>query len=198
MSDEIYEHILYDNTEVKSIASFGEDIYQRTIIVNGVSKAYAMTGWRIGYIAATEDIAKAISKAQSQATHHPANASQIAAKAAIEGGLDYTEMMNSEFIKRRDYVLSELRSIEGVRVPTPQGAFYVFPDFGPYVGKSFNGKKLESSIELCAFLLEEELLAVVPGAAFGADTCIRLSYATSMENLEGAMARLKQGLAKLT
>jgi aspartate aminotransferase len=198
MSDEIYEHILYDNTQVKSIASFGEDIYQRTIIVNGVSKAYAMTGWRIGYIAATEDIAKAISKVQSQATHHPANASQIAAKAAIEGGLDYTDMMNSEFIKRRDYVLSELRSIEGVRVPTPQGAFYVFPDFGPYVGKSFNGKKLDSSIELCAFLLEEELLAVVPGAAFGADTCIRLSYATSMENLEGAMARLKQGLAKLT
>ena len=198
MSDEIYEHILYDDAKHVSIASFGEEIYDRTIIVNGVSKAYAMTGWRIGYIAANEDIAKAISKAQSQATHHPANASQIAAKAAIEGGLEYTKMMNKEFIKRRDYVLGQLRSIEGVQVPTPQGAFYVFPDVAPYVNsKTKDGKEIKGSIDLCAYLLESKLLAVVPGAAFGADTCIRLSYATSMENLEGALARLKEGLAEL-
>jgi aspartate aminotransferase len=197
MSDEIYEHVIYDGAEIVSIASLGEEIYKRTIIVNGVSKAYAMTGWRIGYIAATEEIAKAISKAQSQATHHPANASQIAAKAALEGGLDYTHMMNAEFVKRRNFVLAELRSIEGVQVPTPQGAFYVFPDVAPYIGKSFNGKTINDSIELCAYLLDEQLLAVVPGAAFGADTCIRLSYATSMENLEGALKRLKDGLAAL-
>ncbi len=197
MSDEIYEHVIYDGAEIVSIASLGEEIYKRTIIVNGVSKAYAMTGWRIGYIAAAEEIAKAISKAQSQATHHPANASQIAAKAALEGGLDYTHMMNAEFVKRRNFVLAELRSIEGVQVPTPQGAFYVFPDVAPYIGKSFNGKTINDSIELCAYLLDEQLLAVVPGAAFGADTCIRLSYATSMENLEGALKRLKEGLAAL-
>lgn len=197
MSDEIYEHIIYDNAKVVSIASFNEEIYKRTIIVNGVSKAYAMTGWRIGYIAASEEIAKGISKAQSQATHHPANASQLAAKAALEGGLDFTKTMNKEFIKRRDYVLSELRSIEGVQVPTPEGAFYVFPDVAPYIGKKFGDREITDSIELCAYLLDEQLLAVVPGAAFGSPTCIRLSYATSMDMLEGAMERLKAGLATL-
>lgn len=197
MSDEIYEHITYDGAKCTSIASLGKEIYDLTIIVNGVSKCFSMTGWRIGYIAAAPEIAKGISKVQSQATHHPANASQIAAQAAIEGGLDYTYMMNKEFIKRRDYILSELRSIEGVRVPTPEGAFYVFPDVGPYIGKSFNGKKLETSIDLCAYLLDEKLLAIVPGAAFGADTCVRLSYATSMDNIVEALKRLKEGLAAL-
>lgn len=197
MADEIYEHITYDGVACRSIASFGEEIKELTIVVNGVSKCFSMTGWRIGYIAATSAIAKGISKVQSQATHHPANASQYAAQAALEGGLEFVGTMNKEFIKRRDYILSELRSIEGVRVPTPEGAFYVFPDVGPYIGKSFQGKKLLTSIDLCAYLLEEQLLAIVPGAAFGADTCVRLSYATSMQNIEGALVRLKAGLAAL-
>lgn len=197
MSDEIYEHITYDGAKCRSIASFGKEIYDRTIIVNGVSKCFSMTGWRIGYIAASPAIAKAISTVQSQATHHPANASQIAAQAAIEGGLEYTYMMNKEFIKRRDYILEELRSIEGVRVPTPEGAFYVFPDVAPYIGRTFEDRQISNSIDLCAYLLDEQLLAVVPGAAFGADTCIRLSYATSMDNIVEAIKRLKKGLSQL-
>jgi aspartate aminotransferase len=197
MSDEIYEHLLYDEEKHASIASFGPEIFERTIVVNGVSKAFAMTGWRIGYIGASAKIAKAMSTVQSQATHHPANASQYASIAALDGGLESVKTMGVEFVKRRDFVVSELRSIEGVQIPTPKGAFYAFPDVSTYLGKSVNGRKIEGSIDLCAFLLEDQLLAVVPGAAFGADGCIRLSYATGMATLEEALKRLKAGLAKL-
>ncbi len=198
MSDEIYEHLIYDGYEHVSIASFSKEIYDRTIVINGVSKAFAMTGWRIGYIGASEEIAKAISKVQSQATHHPANASQFASKAALDGSLDSVTMMNKEFVKRRDYLIGALSSIEGVKVCMPHGAFYAFPNISSYIGKSFNGTVMETSIDICAYLLDEELLALVPGDAFGAPGCVRLSYATDLDTIKIAVQRLESGLSKLS
>jgi len=198
LSDEIYEHILYDGREPLSIASISPEIKARTLIVNGVSKAYAMTGWRVGYFAGPKDIAKAIGALQSQATHHPANASQYAAIAALDGGLDFVHEMVREFTRRREFVISELRSITGVKVPTPEGAFYALPDVSAFYGrKTPAGAVIHDSLELCAWLLSDHLLAVVPGAAFGDKHSIRLSYATSMDNLARALERLKRGLGEL-
>lgn len=198
LSDEIYEHILYDGRTPLSIASVSADVKERTIIVNGVSKAYAMTGWRVGYLAAPVGISKPIGALQSQATHHPANASQYAAVTALNGGLDFVHGMVREFTRRRDFVISELRTIAGVKVPTPEGAFYALPDVSAYYGrKAPNGEIIQDSVHLCAWLLSAHLLAVVPGAAFGDDRSIRLSYATSMEQLARALERLKRGLGEL-
>ncbi|MGL1933898.1 MAG: pyridoxal phosphate-dependent aminotransferase [Fibrobacterales bacterium] len=197
MSDEIYEHLIYDSYKHVSIASFNKEIYDRTIVINGVSKAFAMTGWRIGYIGASEEIAKAISKVQGQATHHPANASQFAAKAALDGSLESVEMMRTAFVERRNWLIEALGNIEGVQVCMPHGAFYAFPNLSSYIGKSFEGTVMESSIDLCAFLLDQELLALVPGDAFGAPGCVRLSYATDLKTIETAVDRLKSGLSKL-
>ena len=198
LSDEIYEHILYDGRTPLSIASVSADVKERTIIVNGVSKAYAMTGWRVGYLAAPASISKPIGALQSQATHHPANASQYAAVTALNGGLDFVHGMVREFTRRRDFVISELRTIAGVKVPTPEGAFYALPDDSAYYGrKAPNGEIIQGSVHLCAWLLSAHLLAVVPGAAFGDDRSIRLSYATSMEQLARALERLKRGLGEL-
>ena len=198
LSDEIYEHILYDGREPLSIASISPEIKARTLIVNGVSKAYAMTGWRVGYFAGPKDIAKAIGALQSQATHHPANASQYAAIAALDGGLDFVHEMVREFTRRREFVISELRSIKGVKVPMPEGAFYALPDVSAFYGrKTPAGAVIHDSLELCAWLLSAHLLAVVPGAAFGDKHSIRLSYATSMDNLARALERLKRGLGEL-
>ncbi len=198
LSDEIYEHILYDGRKPLSIAAISSEAKDRTIVVNGVSKAYAMTGWRVGYLAAPASIAKPIGALQSQATHHPANASQYAAIAALEGGLDFVHGMVREFTRRRDFVISELRTIPGVKVPTPEGAFYALPDVSSYYGrKTPEGETIQDSLQLCAWLLSKHLLAVVPGAAFGDDRSIRLSYATSMEQLARALERLKRGLGEL-
>lgn len=199
LSDEIYEHILYDGRTPLSIASISPAIQERTLIVNGVSKAYAMTGWRVGYFAGPKPIAKAIGALQSQATHHPANVSQYAAIAALNGGLDFVHGMVKEFTRRRDYVISELRSIPGVKVPMPEGAFYALPDVSAFYGrKTPSGEVINDSLQLCAWLLAKHLLAVVPGAAFGDERSIRLSYATSMETLARALERLKRGLGELT
>lgn len=198
LSDEIYEHILYDGRTPLSIASLSPEIKERTLIVNGVSKAYAMTGWRVGYFAGPKEIAKAIGALQSQATHHPANASQYAAVAALNGGLDFVHGMVEEFTRRRDFVIAELRSIPGVKVPTPEGAFYALPDVSAVYGrKTPSGEIIHDSVHLCAWLLSAHLLAVVPGAAFGDDHSIRLSYATSMDLLGKALERLKRGLGEL-
>lgn len=199
LSDEIYEHILYDGRQPQSIAGVSDQIKERTLIVNGVSKAYAMTGWRVGYFAGPKPIAKAIGALQSQATHHPANVSQYAAVEALNGGLEFVHGMVREFTRRRDFVIHELRSIPGVKVPMPEGAFYALPDVSSVYGrKTPEGKVIANSLDLCAWLLSAHLLAVVPGAAFGDDRCIRLSYATSMENLVRALDRLKRGLGALT
>ena len=199
ISDEIYEHILYDGRKPVSIASLGEEIASRSLIVNGLSKAYAMTGWRVGYFAGPADIAKAIGALQSQATHHPANVSQYAAVAALNGGLEFVHEMVVEFDKRRKFVVESLRSIPGVKVPSPEGAFYALPEVSGFYGKKTpSGKTISGSLDLCDYLLSDELLAVVPGAAFGDDRCIRLSYATSMDVLRQAMDRLRKGLLALT
>lgn len=198
LSDEIYEHILYDGRKPVSIASLGSDIAALTLIVNGVSKAYAMTGWRVGYFAGPANIAKAIGALQSQATHHPANVSQYGAVAALNGGLDFVQKMGVEFGRRRDFVVESLRSIPGVKAPMPEGAFYALPEVSSFYGKKTpKGKVIAGSLDLCEYLLSDELLAVVPGAAFGDDRCIRLSYATSMEVLGKALERLRRGLLAL-
>lgn len=199
LTDEIYEHILYDGRKPVSIASLGREIQSLSLIVNGLSKAYAMTGWRVGYFAGPAPIAKAIGALQSQATHHPANVSQYAAVAALDGGLDFVARMQVEFTQRRDFVIAALRSIPGVVAPLPEGAFYALPEVSSFHGKSTpGGKVISGSLDLCEYLLSEHLLAVVPGIAFGDDRCIRLSYATSMENLQRAATRLVAGLSALT
>ena len=199
LSDEIYEHILYDGLERVSIAALGPRILERTLIVNGLSKAYAMTGWRVGYFAGPANLAKAIGALQSQATHHPANASQYAAVAALNGGLDFVHMMQREFTRRRDFVVDSLRAIAGVIVPKPEGAFYALPEVSAFYGKKTpSGKVIAGSLDLSEYLLADHLLAVVPGVAFGDDRCIRLSYATSMDTLRRAMARLQAGLSALS
>ena len=199
ISDEIYEHIIYDGRKPLSIATLGADIAALTLIVNGVSKAYAMTGWRVGYFAGPANIAKAIGSLQSQATHHPANVSQYGAVAALNGGLDFVHRMGEEFDRRRRFVVDSLRAIPGVKATMPEGAFYALPEVSCCYGKKTpKGKVIAGSMDLCEYLLAEELLAVVPGAAFGDDRCIRLSYATSMDNLRKAMDRLRHGMTALT
>ncbi|MEN9353923.1 MAG: hypothetical protein RL318_1248 [Fibrobacterota bacterium] len=198
LSDEIYEHIQY-GTKAISIASLGHEIKELTLIVNGVSKAYAMTGWRVGYTITPKPIADAIAALQSQATHHPANASQYASVAALEAGLDFVNTMVVEFTKRRDYIVGALKAIPGVICPLPEGAFYALPNVSSFYGKKApDGTVIKGSLELCRWLLETHLLAIVPGIAFGDDTCVRLSYATSMGELERAIERLSKGLAELS
>jgi aspartate aminotransferase len=195
ISDEIYEHINYVGKH-ESIAQFG-NVKDRVVLVNGVSKGYAMTGWRLGYIAAPLWITKAVTKLQGQFTSGATAVAQIASITALTGDHGPTEAMNKAFKRRRDLVLGHLEKIDGVRCSVPQGAFYVFPDVSAYFGKSFEGKEIKDSGDLCMYLLESGHIATVPGAAFGAPDCIRISFANSDENLEKAMQRLKNALAKL-
>jgi len=195
IADEIYEHINYIGKH-ESIAQF-ENIRDRVVIVNGVSKAYAMTGWRLGWIAAPKWIADACNKLQGQYTSSPSNAAQKAAEAAYLGPQDCVKEMREAFERRRDLIVKLASDIPGLKVRKPQGAFYIFPDCSPYIGKSFNGKKLNDAAELAMYLLEEGHVASVGGVAFGAPNCIRFSYATSDENLIEAMARVKKALLAL-
>ena len=195
IADEIYEHINYIGKH-ESIAQF-ENIRDRVVIVNGVSKAYAMTGWRLGWIAAPKWIADACNKLQGQYTSSPSNAAQKAAEAAYLGPQDCVKDMREAFERRRDLIVKLASDIPGLKVRKPQGAFYIFPDCSPYIGKSFNGKKLNDAAELAMYLLEEGHVASVGGVAFGAPACIRFSYATSDENLIEAMARVKKALLAL-
>ena len=195
IADEIYEHINYIGKH-ESIAQF-ENVRDRVVIVNGVSKAYAMTGWRLGWIAAPQWIASACNKLQGQYTSSPSNAAQKAAEAAYLGAQDCVKTMCQAFERRRDLIVRLASDIPGLKVRQPQGAFYIFPDCSHYIGKSFNGKKLNDSAELAMYLLEEGHVAAVGGLAFGAPNCIRFSYATSDENLIEAMARVKKALANL-
>jgi aspartate aminotransferase len=195
ISDEIYEHINFVGKH-ESIAQF-DRIKDRVVLVNGVSKGYAMTGWRLGYIAAPVWIAKAVTKLQGQFTSGATAVAQIASIAALTGDHGPTEEMNKAFNRRRDLLLRHLNEIEGVKCSVPEGAFYVFPDVSHYYGKKIGDKAIENSGDLCMYLLESGHIATVPGAAFGAPKCIRISYANSDENLEEAMKRLKAALAKL-
>lgn len=195
ISDEIYEHINFTGKHY-SIAQFPE-VFDRTIVVNGVSKGYAMTGWRIGYIGAPLWIAKACNKLQGQMTSGATSIAQRAAIEALNGDQSCVSEMKDAFQRRRDYVLERLDKIDGIKCTVPNGAFYVFPDISKYLGKMNGEKKIESSMDLCLYLLEEGHIATVPGEAFGAPDNIRISYATSDENLKKAMDRLENALANL-
>ena len=195
ISDEIYEHINYLGSH-ESIAQF-ENIRERVVIVNGVSKGYAMTGWRLGWIAAPQWIASACNTLQGQYTSGPCSVTQKAAEAAYTGDQSCIETMRTAFERRKNLVVSLAREIPGLKVNDPQGAFYIFPDCSSFYGKSYNGKKIENSGDLAMYLLEEGHVACVGGGAFGAPDCIRMSYATSDENLVKAFAWIKEALAKL-
>ena len=195
VSDEIYEHINFGSPHV-SLAQFDE-IKDQVITVNGVSKGFAMTGWRIGYIGAAKWIADACTKIQGQITSGTCSIAQKAAKAAVLASPDTINDMKSAFLKRRDLVLKMLREIPEMEVNTPEGAFYVFPNVSNYFGKTFNGKKIETASDLSLFLLDEAKVALVTGEAFGNPNCIRISYATSEEILTEAINRIKTALAQL-
>lgn len=195
LSDEIYEHINYLGAH-ESIAQF-ENVRERVIIINGVSKGYAMTGWRIGWIAAPKWIASACNTLQGQYTSGPNSVAQKAAEAAYTGDQSFVKEMQVAFLRRKSLVVELARQIPGFKVSEPQGAFYIFPDASYYIGKSYEGKKIENSGDLALYLLEVGHVACVGGGAFGAPNCIRLSYATSDENLVKAYDRIKAALSKL-
>lgn len=195
LSDEIYEHINYVGQH-ESIAQF-EELKDRVVIINGVSKAYAMTGWRIGFIAAPLAIAKACNKLQGQYTSGPCSVSQKAAEEAFAGDQTAVETMRKAFERRKNLVVKLAKEIPGLKVNDPEGAFYLFPDCSAYFGKSYGETTIRTSADLAMFLLVEGHVACVGGNAFGAPNCIRLSYATSDENLIEAMKRIKETLAKL-
>ena len=195
MSDEVYEHILFEGEHV-SMASF-DFIYNRVITVNAVSKAYAMTGWRIGYIGAPKWIVSACDKLQGQFTSGVSSIAQRAALAALSQSDDSRRMMRDAFLRRRDLICNLLKEIEGLKVRIPQGAFYVLPDISFYLGKSDGEKTIKTSDDLALWLLEKAQVAVVGGDAFGAPDCIRISYANSDDLLAEAVKRIKEALAKL-
>ncbi len=195
IADEIYEHINYIGKH-ESIAQF-EEIRDRVVIVNGVSKAYAMTGWRIGFIAGPEWIVKGVNKLQGQYTSGPCSVSQKAAEAAYTGTQEPVEEMRKAFERRRDLIVKLAKEIPGFEVNVPQGAFYLFPKCSSYFGKSNGDRKIESAADLAMYLLEVGHVACVGGGAFGAPECIRMSYATSDENIIEAMRRIKEALALL-
>jgi aspartate aminotransferase len=195
ISDEIYEHINFVGKH-ESLAQFPE-VYNQVVTVNGVSKAWAMTGWRLGYIGAPKEIASACDKMQGQFTSATCSITQKAAIAAMLADPAVLKDMIQAFHKRRDLVLDKLNQIPGVKTNVPEGAFYVFPDVSAFFGKSYQGTTIKDSHELCMYLLEEGLLALVSGDAFGAPECLRISYAASEETLTEAMRRMKQALEKL-
>lgn len=195
ISDEIYEHINYVGKH-ESIAQF-ENVRDRVVIINGVSKAYAMTGWRLGWMAAPKWIAAACNKLQGQYTSGPSSIAQKAAEAAYVGDQQCVEDMRKAFVRRRDLIVKLASEIEGFKVNKPEGAFYLFPECSYYFGKSYNGKTINTSADLAMFLLEEGHVASVGGLAFEAPDYIRFSYATSDENIVEAMKRVKETLAKL-
>lgn len=198
ISDDVYEKIIYDGFSFSTIASVSEEVKNLTVVVNGVSKAYAMTGWRIGYAAGPEEIISAVSKLQSQSTSNPTSIAQKAAVEALNGPQDCIVDMVKEFEKRRDIIAAALNGIPGVSCLNPQGAFYVFPDFSGVFGRSFKGKCISTSTDLAAYLLDGANVAVVPGIEFGHDAFIRLSYATSMKLIQTGMERVREAVMNLT
>lgn len=195
ISDEIYEHINF-GTKHESLAQFPE-VYDQVVTINGVSKAWAMTGWRLGYIGANKKIADACTKVQGQFTSATCSITQKATIAALEADPIVLKDMIAAFASRRTLVLEALNTIEGVKTNIPGGAFYVFPDVSYFYGKSYNGITISNGSELCLYLLDEALVALVSGDAFGDENCIRISYAASEETLTEAMKRIKIALEKL-
>jgi len=194
ISDEVYEKIVYDGNKHVSIATFSEKMKSKTVVVNGVSKTFSMTGWRIGYTAGPREIIEAISKLQGHTTGNPCSISQWASVTALQEDTSFIQKWVSEFKKRRDYIVSELNRIEGVYCSAPQGAFYVFPNVKSLLGRTFSGTKINNSVNLAEYLLEQAKIAVVPGEAFGAEGYIRFSFATSMEKIVEGIRRMKESL----
>ena len=196
ISDEIYEHINFTESYF-SMAAF-DDVYDQVVTVNGVSKAFAMTGWRLGYIGAPDSIASACTKIQGQFTSGASSISQRAALAAISADPSVVNEMKSAFLERRDFIINQLKRIDGMKINQPEGAFYVFPDVSSFFGKSIGDRLITDSNDLCLYLLEEAKVALVTGNAFGSPSCLRISYAASMEELKEAMDRISQALFKLS
>jgi aspartate aminotransferase len=197
LCDDIYEQIVYDDFRVHNLVALSPALRDRTIIVNGVSKSYAMTGWRIGYALGPADVIAAAGKIQSQSTSNPTSIAQAAALEAISGPQNEIAGMVREFQQRRDVIVERLNAIPGMRCFKPQGAFYVFPNVGAFLGRTVNGKKLASPCDLADYLLEAAQVAVVPGEDFGSQQHIRFSYATAIENIEKGCRRVAAVVAKL-
>ena len=194
VSDEIYEKVVFDGFEQHSICSIGKEVQNNSILINGVSKSYAMTGWRIGYLAANEEIVKQAGKLQGQSTSNPTSISQMASITALNDTDSDVRQMIEEFQKRRDTILNCLLKIPFVECYKPVGSFYTFPDFSAFYGKSFKGEKIEGSMQLANFLLEEGKVALVPGIAFGAEKNLRLSFAASMDTIIQGVDRITKAL----
>ena len=190
VSDEIYERLTYDGAKVRSIASFPE-MKERTIVINGVSKTFSMTGWRIGYAAGPQEVIEAMERLQDHSTSNPTSISQRAAWRALQADPCLVGEMVEKFNERRKLIMQHLSEIPSVTFPTPRGAFYIFANFSSYLGKSFQEKSINSSLELAELLLEKAQIACVPGIAFGMEGYLRFSYAASEENIENGMKRLK-------
>ena len=190
ISDEIYEKLVYDGEHI-SIASLNKDIKDQTIVINGMSKAYAMTGWRIGYAAANDEISKIMSNIQSHTTSNPCSISQYASVAGLLGDQSKVEEMRIQFQKRRDYMADTINNINGLSCRNPKGAFYIMVNITQIKGRTINGVEINSSLDFAKILLDEAKVAVIPGIGFGDDDFVRLSYATSMENIEEGLNRIK-------
>jgi aspartate/methionine/tyrosine aminotransferase len=197
LADEIYEKMVYDDFKFCSFATIAPKLRNRIILVNGISKSYAMTGWRIGYAAANEHVVEGMNKIQSHSTSHPSAISQFAAIEALTGPQYVIDEMFTEFRKRREFLYNELTSITGITCYKPEGAFYLFPNISAYLNKHSKILQVNTSFDFAMHLLYEAHIAVIPGNAFGAEGYLRISYATSMENLKEAVIRLKKALAKL-
>ncbi len=192
ISDEIYEKLIYSEKGHVPIATINEDVKKLTILINGMSKAHAMTGWRIGYAAAHEDIIKVMSNIQAHSTSNPCSISQYASVEGLLGDQGSVDEMKKHFAQRRDYMAKTINSIKGLTCKKPEGAFYIMMNFTTLIGKEIKGKVINSSLDFSGLLLEEAKVAVVPGIAFGDDKYVRLSYATSMENIEKGLQRIKE------
>ena len=197
ITDEIYEHMVYDGLRQISIATLSPELKERCIVVNGVSKSYSMTGWRLGFCAGPADVIAACGHLQSQSTSNPTAFAQIAAIEALTGPQDSVHTMAAAFIERRDFVVERLNAIDGISCPRPQGAFYTFPKINALFGRRANGRALSNSADVIDYLLDAAGVALVPGEAFGADDHMRLSYAASMEALHTGLDRLDQAVQQL-
>ena len=198
VSDEIYEKLIYDGRKHLSIAQLGEQIKSQTFLVNGVSKAYAMTGWRIGYVAGPRNVISAMSSFQSQATSNPNSIAQYAAMKALQGDQSCVDAMVAQFEKRRDAMVEKINAIPGLSCRKPQGAFYIMMNIKQMLGKHYDGRMIESSLDFAELLLAEKQVALVPGVAFEAEGYCRLSYAVSMENILEGLSRIGEFVAELS
>ena len=197
VSDEMYEKLIYDGEKHVSIASVSDDAYERTIVINGLSKSYAMTGWRLGYCGASEKIAKLMTNIQSHMTSNVCSITQYAAVEALNGPQDKVKEMIVEFERRRNYMAKTLEEMNNLSIIKPQGAFYIMINIDKCLGKEINGERINNSMDFSAKLLEHEKVAVIPGKAFGLDNYVRVSYATSMESIEKGLERINKFVNKL-